>query len=145
VTDAETEEDGVLVGVVGYTDIFGAVTRSDWPSIALIPQRLVWWVICSQGRIITVNMWVVWWFSELRSFGMREAELNCVYCWMCIRCWWFYNKADSGLCLGVHWSNTSCMLLSTPDWPIHFACSCSAWISEQHLQRSAAYLVLSKI
>jgi hypothetical protein len=29
VTDAETEEDGVLVGVVGYTDIFGAVTRSD--------------------------------------------------------------------------------------------------------------------
>lgn len=29
VTDAEAEEDGVLVGVVGYTDIFGAVTRSD--------------------------------------------------------------------------------------------------------------------
>ena len=27
VTDAEAEEEGVLVGVVGYTDIFGAVTR----------------------------------------------------------------------------------------------------------------------
>jgi CBS domain-containing protein len=28
VTDAESEEDGVLVGVVGYTEIFNAATRS---------------------------------------------------------------------------------------------------------------------
>uniref|UniRef100_A0A0E0JSV9 CBS domain-containing protein n=1 Tax=Oryza punctata TaxID=4537 RepID=A0A0E0JSV9_ORYPU len=32
VTDAESEEDGVLVGVVGYTDIFNAVTRSVSPA-----------------------------------------------------------------------------------------------------------------
>jgi hypothetical protein len=32
VTDAESEDDGVLVGVVGYTEIFGAVTRSTSPS-----------------------------------------------------------------------------------------------------------------
>jgi hypothetical protein len=28
VTDAESEEDGVLIGVVGYTEIFNAATRS---------------------------------------------------------------------------------------------------------------------
>ncbi|CAO2181920.1 unnamed protein product [Urochloa humidicola] len=32
VTDAESEEDGVLVGVVGYTEIFNAATRSASPS-----------------------------------------------------------------------------------------------------------------
>ncbi|TVU36013.1 hypothetical protein EJB05_17923 [Eragrostis curvula] len=32
VTDPEAEEDGVLVGVVGYTEIFSAVTRSPCPS-----------------------------------------------------------------------------------------------------------------
>uniref|UniRef100_A0A0D9V9L1 CBS domain-containing protein n=1 Tax=Leersia perrieri TaxID=77586 RepID=A0A0D9V9L1_9ORYZ len=32
VTDAESEEDGVLVGVVGYTEIFNAVTRSAYPA-----------------------------------------------------------------------------------------------------------------
>ncbi|KAL6839962.1 hypothetical protein ACP4OV_029772 [Aristida adscensionis] len=33
VTDAESEDDGVLVGVVGYTEIFFAVTRSACPSL----------------------------------------------------------------------------------------------------------------
>lgn len=32
VTDAESEEDGVVVGVVGYTEIFNAATRSTCPS-----------------------------------------------------------------------------------------------------------------
>ncbi|XP_062229839.1 CBS domain-containing protein CBSX6 [Phragmites australis] len=32
VTDPESEEDGILVGVVGYTEIFNAVTRSALPS-----------------------------------------------------------------------------------------------------------------
>lgn len=32
VTDAESEDDGVLVGVVGYTEIFSAVTRTGIPS-----------------------------------------------------------------------------------------------------------------